>query len=66
MFWFFGHKACGIFAHWPGIKSSPPALEGEVLTTGQPGKSQYFLFFFCWSLVSLKASDFDKMILDVA
>ena len=40
MFWgFFGHKTCGILALWPGIKPAPPALEGEVLTTGPPGKS---------------------------
>ena len=35
----FGPKACGILAPWPGILSTPPALEGEVLTTGPPGKS---------------------------
>ena len=39
MFWFFGHEACGILAPWPGIEPTPPALEGEVLTTGLPGKS---------------------------
>ena len=39
MFWFFGHKACGILSPPPGIESAPPALEGEVLTTGLPGKS---------------------------
>ena len=39
MFWFFGHKACGILAPRPGIESTPPALEGEVLVTGLPGKS---------------------------
>ena len=38
MFWFFGHKACGILAPQPGIKPTPPALEGKVLTTGPPGK----------------------------
>ena len=38
MFWFFGLKACGILAPWPGIKPAP-ALEGKVLTTGPPGKS---------------------------
>ena len=27
----------------PGIKSTPPALEGEILITGPPGKP---LFFF--------------------
>ena len=29
MFWFFGHKTCGILAPWPGIEPAPPALEGE-------------------------------------
>ena len=28
-----------IFPPWPGIKPAPPVLEGEVLTTGPPGKS---------------------------
>ena len=41
MFWFFGHEACGILAPRPGIEPTPPALEGEVLTTGPLGKSQY-------------------------
>ena len=35
---FFGNKWCGILTPWPGIKPTPPALEGEVLTTGPPGK----------------------------
>ena len=39
MFWFFGQEACGILAPPPGIEPTPPALEGEVLTTGPPGKS---------------------------
>ena len=39
LFWFFVHEACGIPAPWPGIKPTTPALEGEVLTTGPPGKS---------------------------
>ena len=39
MFWFFGPKAFGILARQPGIEPAPPALEGEVLTTGLPGKS---------------------------
>ena len=38
MFWFFGHEACGILAPQPGIEPTPPALEGEVLTSGLPGK----------------------------
>ena len=36
---FFAHEACGIFAPRPGTKPTPPALEGEVLVTGPPGKS---------------------------
>ena len=38
-FWIFGHEACGILVSWPGIEPTPPASEGEVLTTGPPGKS---------------------------
>ena len=30
----------------PGIQPIPPALEGEVLTTGPPGKSQDFIVFY--------------------
>ena len=36
---FFGPEACGISAPRPGIEPTPPALEGEVPTTGPPGKS---------------------------
>ena len=41
MFWFFGHRACGILVphQGPGIEFEPVALEGEVLTAGPPGKS---------------------------
>ena len=39
MFWFFGLKACGILAPWPGVEPTSPALEDEVLTTGPLGKS---------------------------
>ena len=35
----FGLEACGILAPRPGIKHSPSALEGGVLTTGTPLKS---------------------------
>ena len=39
MFWLFGHETkYGILAPWPGIKPVLSALEGEVLTTGLPGK----------------------------
>ena len=40
----FGLKACGILAPYPGIEPAPPALEGEVLTTGPSGESQSFNF----------------------
>ena len=42
MFWFFGCEARGILAPRAGIKPAPPALEGEVLTTGLPAKSLKF------------------------
>ena len=45
MFWFFGCKGCGILAPPPGIEPALPALEGEVLTTGPPGKSQNLSFY---------------------
>ena len=32
------YAACGIFIPWLEIRPVPPALEGEVLTTGLPGK----------------------------
>ena len=37
MFWFFGPEICGILASQPGIELTPPALEGESLTTGLSG-----------------------------
>ena len=39
LFWIWGPKAWGILASWPRIEPAPPAMEGEVLTTGPPGKS---------------------------
>ena len=36
---FFGHKACGIWAPWPGTEPTLTVLEGEILTTGLPGNS---------------------------
>ena len=44
MFSFFGRKAYGILAPRPGVEPAPSALEGEVMTTGQPGKSLCHLF----------------------
>ena len=39
MFWYSGHKACGILVPEQRIESSVPALEGKILATGSPGKS---------------------------
>ena len=36
----------GISAPSPGIKLTPPALEGKILITGQPGKSCVFVSKF--------------------
>ena len=59
MLWFFGCKTCGILAPWPGIEPAPPALEGEVLTTGPPEKSLDFFkiklnihMFYVWFSIS--------------
>ena len=38
MFWIFGGEACETLALDKGIKLTPRAQEGEVLTTGAPGK----------------------------
>ena len=38
-FVFFYYEACEILATWPGIGPVPSAPEGEVLTSGPPGKS---------------------------
>ena len=44
IFCYFGREACGILAPQPEFKPTPPALEGEVLTTKPPGKSLHCLF----------------------
>ena len=44
MFWFFGLEACGVLASQAGTDPAPTALEGKVLTTGPPGKSQHTVF----------------------
>ena len=43
-FWFFGCTACEILAPRLEIEPAPPVLEGEVLTTGPPGKSIAHMF----------------------
>ena len=38
----FCHEICGRLASRPGIEPSHPGLEGKVLTTGPPGKLQWY------------------------
>ena len=40
MFRLFDLEKCETLALRPGLEPIPSALEGEVLTTGPPGKSQ--------------------------
>ena len=49
MFWLFGLKECEILALQLGIKPTPSSLEGEVLTTGLPGKSVGLNFQINWA-----------------
>ena len=56
MFWFFGCEACGILVPRPGIKPVPPALQGEILTTGLLRKSLNVLignYFNEWVLLEI-------------
>ena len=39
MFWFFGQETCGFLAFRSGTEPTVPALEGEVFTTRQTGRS---------------------------
>ena len=39
MFWFLGFPACGLLGPQPGTEPARPALEGQVVTSGWPGKS---------------------------
>ena len=40
MFWFGGCEDCGILAPIPEIELTHPVLQGQVLTTDLPEKSQ--------------------------
>ena len=57
MLWFFGRQACGILASQPGIEPTPHELEGEVLTTGPPGKSLWVLLFIQQVFINLLHSN---------
>ena len=45
MFWLSGLQAYDVLAPPQGTTPKPPALKGEVLTTGASGKSLIFLIF---------------------
>ena len=55
MFSFFGHKAYGILAHWPGSKPTTPALESEIPTTRMPGKTQERPNCFQSTVINIKS-----------
>ena len=50
--WFFWSRGMWNLSSLTGLKPAPSALEGEVLTTGPPGKSQMWLFKCSLILVS--------------
>ena len=53
-FWFFSCKACENLSSSPGIKPAPPALEGEILTTGPLEKSLFSCILMdIWWLLSV-------------
>ena len=56
MFWFFGHKACGILFPRSGIEPTTSAFEGKVLTTRLPEKFPHvvlLLFFNVYLFICL-------------
>ena len=54
MFWFFDCEVCGILVPQQGIVLPPSALEGEILTTGPPGKLLILFFKSHLSQVNLQ------------
>ena len=48
MFWFFCHKACANLSAQPGIKPTPPALEGKIPTPRLLGKSPPIILKRLW------------------
>ena len=43
----FWHESCPTLAPQQ-IEPAPPAMEDEVLTTGLPGKSLFYVYFMKW------------------
>ena len=65
MFWFFGHKACGILAPQPEIEPTPSALEGEVFNHWTAREVPIFYFYtrvksdLSTTITVLECSEFD-------
>ena len=57
MFWFFGHKLCGILGPWPEIELKPLVSKSEVLNTRQSGKS---LLSFLKLATNIKTTNYYK------
>ena len=57
----FWPQACWILAPQPGIEPAPSALEGELLTTGLPGKSHTNYFKRKWIKLSKQKAKIVKM-----
>ena len=56
LFFFLAAMHVGLLVFQPGIQPAPPALEGEVLTTGPPGKSQITVLIKYDTLISRRMS----------
>ena len=65
MFWVFDHEACRISAPQPAIEPTTPALEGEVLTTGLPGKSLEMIYVLNRQIKALKKKITQKILSQV-
>ena len=48
---FSGHGACEVLAPQPGIRPAPPALKGEVLTSGSPATFLFFISLAVWFIL---------------
>ena len=46
MGWGFGPEASGVLAAQPGTELEPPAMEGEIVTTGIPGRCILCVYFY--------------------
>ena len=59
LFWFFGHKAQGILAPWPGIEPAPPAWDRIPLDTREVPSTN--LIYKGFHRVSLCSFELEKM-----